>query len=540
MLRRYVVSVTTLTDVLAMPIVRGAGVRVLAGAGSLERPVRWVHTSELPDIGPLLREGDLLLSTGIAMPGTDEGLAAFAASLAENAVSGLVIELGRRWQTVPTVPASLVEACDSLDLPLIALTREVRFAAIAQAVGERIVDQQLDELREAQRVHDTFTELSIGEAGPGEILEAVQRLAGTAVVLESDQHHVLDYRAGAMDVAALLDGWTSRSKGVAVEGRTAWAEELGWLVTRVGKPDRGWGRLIVLTSERPTGRQVAMAERAAAALALHRLHDRQRDSIVRRTHHELLVALLADATSTELLHRCEAAGLPTTRRRFVGITLRPVVGLVSSGRESRLDEIAAATVAAASEVRAPALVSHFDDDVRAVISLAPSADPDKLTDDLAARVQRRHEVLVGAGRPADRTADIGRTLHESRQVVDAVRPGPDSSRRVHRLDDVGVRGLLALLAGDERLRLYVDRQLAALREHDERWGTGLLDAVVALVSHPTSKSEAAASLHVSRPVFYDRLAKAERLLSVSLDDPDVRVSLHFAIVADEMSRRQRS
>ncbi len=47
------------------------------------------------------------------------------------------------------------------------LHREVRFAALTQAVGERLVDEQLAELREAQRVHDTFTELSIAEAGPG-------------------------------------------------------------------------------------------------------------------------------------------------------------------------------------------------------------------------------------------------------------------------------------------------------------------------------------------------------------------------------------
>jgi hypothetical protein len=42
----------------------------------------------------------------------------------------------------------------------------------------------MQELRQAQRVHETFTELSIGEAGPRQVLEAVQRLAGAAVVLE--------------------------------------------------------------------------------------------------------------------------------------------------------------------------------------------------------------------------------------------------------------------------------------------------------------------------------------------------------------------
>jgi purine catabolism regulator len=85
--------------------------------------------------------------------------------------------------------------------------------------------------------------------------------------------------------------------------------------------------------------------------------------------------------------------------------------------------------------------------------------------------------------------------------------------------------------------MFVDRELDPLREHDRQWQGGLLDAVRALVRHPGSKSQAAASLHLSRPVFYDRLAKAERVLGVDLDDPDIRVSLHVALVADEVARQ---
>lgn len=525
-------SVISVADVLAMPVVRGSGPTVVAGHHGLQRAVRWVHTTELADIGPLLREGDLLLSTGIAMPESDVALRDMASSLVESGAAGLVIELGRRWTSLP---AALVEACEGRGLPLVTLAREVRFAAVAQAVGERIVDQQVAELREAQRVHDTFTELSIAEAGPGDILEAVQRLAGAAVVLESEQHHVLDYRSGPDDIASVLADWTSRSRGVVLDGRTTWDAERGWLVTRVGRKERGWGRLVVQVAERPSERQVVMAERAAAALALHRLHDRQRDSLVRRNHHELLVGLLADPGAPGLLQRCEAAGLPTSRRQFVGMALRPAAAPTpTTGPAGRLEELTAAAVHAAHELKVPALVCHLDGDVRLLLSFSATANSTRGVEGLAERVSQRHAVTVSAGRPVGRPGEIDRTLREARQVLDSVRETEPPSARVHRLDDVGLRGLLALLATDERVQLYVQRQLTPLREHDEREGLGLEAALRALVSHPGSKSEAAASLHLSRPVFYDRLARLERALGVDLDDPDTRVSLHVALLADEM------
>ncbi|MEQ6902922.1 PucR family transcriptional regulator ligand-binding domain-containing protein [Nocardioides sp. YIM 152588] len=531
----------SVADVLAMPVLRAAGPVVLAGGDTLDRPVRWVHAAELADIAPLLRAGDLLLSTGIAMPDTATGLEAFAASLSESDAAGLVIELGRRWDSVPQ---SLVAACERHGLPLVALPREVRFAAVTQSVGERLVDEQLAELRETQRVHETFTELSLGEAGPREILAAVQRLAGATVVVESEQHQVLDYRVGPDDEAGFLSGWAARSRTVAPEGRTGWDPASGWLVTRIGKRERGWGRLVVQSPEPPSQRLVALTERAAAALALHRLHDRQRDGLLRRTHHELLLGLLTDPTSADLLRRCELAGLPTERRRLVGVSLRPrreggVATPDAAPPETLVDEVIAATVLAADQLRVPALVCEVEHDVRALLSLPTTADADRTVDDLAARVLRRYAVTVGAGRAVDRAATVDRTLREAQHVVESVRPGgPDAEAGgplVHRLEDVHLRGLLRMLGADERLTLFAARELDPLREHDAAHGTQLLATLRALLTHPGSKSGAAASLHVSRPVLYDRLAKAGRVLGVDLDDPDIRVSLHVALVIDEVS-----
>lgn len=526
-------AVVTVAEVLRMTVLRAAGPRVLAGAAGLERRVRWVHSAELADIAPLLREGDLLLSTGIAMPDSTDELTRFAASLAEGRAAGLVVELGRRWQDVPS---ALVDACDRVGLPLVSLAREVPFAAVTQSIGERIVDEQVEELREAQRVHETFTALSIAEAGPDKILEAVQRLSSATVVLESEQHQVLDYVTGADDVAALLGNWSTRSRAVQLEGRTAWDDNTGWLVTRVGKRERGWGRLVLQLSSAPTERTMAIAERAAAALALHRLHDRQRDSSVRRAHHELVLGLLSDPTSPDLLRRCEAAGLPTTGRQLIGLSIRPVLEATAarSTPAMRVDEAITSVVQAAQDQRVPALVCELESDVRVLLSFAATANADRGTDELAARVRRRQSVTVCAGRPVRSPAEIDRTLREAQHVLDSLRPDA-TDRPVHRLEHVHLRGLLALLADDDRLALFVQRELGTLHQHDERTRSGLTEAVRALVTHPTSKSEAAASLHVSRPVFYDRLTKAQRLLGVDLDDPDIRVSLHVALLAEDVA-----
>ena len=527
----------TVEQVLAMPTLRAARPQVLAGVDGITTAVRWVHAGELADIAPLLRDGDLLLSTGIAMPDTDADLARFAASLADTGAAGLVIELGRRWATLP---AALVDSCEALHLPLVTLSREVRFAAVIQEVGERIVARQLAELREAHRVHETFTELSIAEAGPDAILAAVQRLSGAAVVLESEEHQVLDYLGGPGSIAEFLDDWSARSRVVELENRSAWDEANGWLLTRIGKRDRGWGRLVVQLDEPPSRALVAAVERAAAALSLHRLHDRQRDSALRRTHHELLLALLADPTSEDLLRRCALAGLPTQRRQLIGLTLRSVASdLPHSTHSVRLDEVIAATVRAAHDSRLPALVCEMDRDVRALVSVPLATDARRAVEKVAARVHERHAVVIGAGRPATRVADIDRTLREARHVEQSVRDRDRTSgRAVHWLEDVHLRGLLTMLGDDERLRMFADRELDTLRSHDARHGTRLVDAVRALVQHPTSKSDAAASVHLSRPVFYHRLARAEALLDASLDDPEIRVSLQVALMVDDLSDRR--
>ena len=523
----------TLTEALVLPAFRRAAPRVVAGAGGTDRPIRWVHATERPDVRDLLRAGDLLLTMGTGLPADDDAsrLAEFVDELVEVGSAGMVVELGRRWSG--ELPPALVEACERHGLPLVVLDQETRFAALAQEIGERVVDHQVAELREAHRVHETFTELSFSQAGPVEILQAVQRLAGGPVVVENAHHRPLDYFPGPGDEGGFLDGWPARSRRVEVAGRTGWDAGNGWLVTRLGTAEQEWGRLVIGSPAAPSQRLVAVAERAAAALALHRLHDRDRGTLMRRTHLQLLTGLVEQPGSEEVQRRCELAGFPLRRRVFAALVVRPRIGAATP---ADLDEVAATVVRAAHSLRVPALVCEVERDLRALVSVPATADADEQLDRVAARVLAHHDVVLAAGRAvADRSA-IARTVTEAGQVADAApQVRRESDPDVHRLDDLHLRGLLALLGEDDRLRLFVERELAPLRRHAaDGTRTDLLAALRALLLHPASKTEAAASLHLSRAAFYDRLARIERLLDADLDDPDVRVSLHVALLADEL------
>ena len=122
----------TVADVLALEQVRQGLPAVVAGEENLDRRVRWAHVSELADIAGLLRGGELILTTGVALPSDDADLAAYVADLDNVGVAGLVVELGRRY--AKALPPALVRAAQGRGLPLVALHRETRFVSITEAV----------------------------------------------------------------------------------------------------------------------------------------------------------------------------------------------------------------------------------------------------------------------------------------------------------------------------------------------------------------------------------------------------------------------
>jgi purine catabolism regulator len=554
----------TLAEILELDVVRRGSPRVLAGAGRLGRPVRWVHAIEVPDAARLLHGGELVLTTGIALPAEPSLQARYVAELAAVGASGLAVELGRRYSG--SLPAALVSAAAQHDLPLIAFTREILFVEVTEAVHARIIDSQSEELRAAARLHEVFTDLSVAGATPADIIRQAATLAGRPMILEDLSHAVLVCEPAGQDAAPLLDGFAARSRRADSSAGTVFDAASGWLVTPVGARGENWGRVILACQLPPAPLDTVLIERTAAALALTRLIARQRESLERQVHRTLISAILeqAGADPGEAAVRARALGVPMDGRQLIAIVVRLRDSGPGLSAQARVLAVADAVADACRAERVPAIVGSLDDTrAGALLSLDRRASPDEVLTAICGRIRQllsrasqRDEQVIAAGSAAGSMRDARRSFLEAQQVADAAAADPDvfgpaaagsfpigaqpatgpaAARPFFRLADLRLRGLLQLLRGDPRMADFAERELGALLAYDAGHGTTLTSVLAAYLESGGNKAEAAQRAHLARPTLYERLRHIERVLGVSLESAESRTSLHVALLALESS-----
>ncbi|HZV48670.1 MAG TPA: PucR family transcriptional regulator ligand-binding domain-containing protein [Candidatus Dormibacteraeota bacterium] len=535
----------SLAEILALPELAAGEPEVVAGRDGLGNPVRWVHVSEVPDIAHLLVGGELLLSTGIALPEDPVLLERYVAALVGVGVSGLVIELGRRFSAAP--PA-LVQAAERHRLPVIVLHREVRFVRVTEAAHALIIDSQLEELRASQEIHDTFTDLALEGASAATIVRRAAAMMGCPLLLENLNHQVLVWAPPDPDVERLVEVWTACARDLTSNGRTELATVGGraWLVTAVGARGESWGRLAASVQEPVRPRWYTVMDRAAVAIALGRLLDRDRQTLERQSHRSLLADILAGThAARELEARGRALGVPLTGRTLIGcvVSLRVAEDEDTIEREVRDRDLGERLAAAARQARLAVLIGQPRKGAApALLSLPPEQAVPAAVERFAAAVHglvvgtESRRLVVAVGAPVSWLRDARRSLREAEQVAAAITEA-DPPKLYYRLPDVRLRGLLHVLRDDPRLQTFCERELGRLLHHDRRHRPPLLPVLAAYLRQAGNKSEAARQLGLSRPTFYARLERIARILDVDLESPESRLSLHAALLALEESQR---
>ncbi|MEV1293712.1 PucR family transcriptional regulator [Pseudonocardia sp. NPDC049635] len=490
----------TIADVLARPEVRIGGPVVRAGRNALDTEVRWVHVSELADPAGTLPDGVLVLSVGlpVADPTTDP--ARYVTAVRAAGAVGLLVEIG---QHLTTLPGPLVQAARAAGFPLVELRRTVRFADVVAGALETVLTERHDRASFTEHAGGVFRTLTLHGASPERVVAEAAALLEGPVVCEDLAHRVL-FTAGEPD----LRDWPARSRLAGPAGPE------GWPTAPVGLPGARWGRLAVPTRPVPGAEDRVAAVLAHAADALSLLvRDRAPGGLLRAAHDALLAALAAatPVDTERIALRARATGIDTTAAFEVV--------LVDGGPSGN-----------APAVVPGAVVGTVDGAEIVLVPLPRRAGTGARTDELVRLLPPGTVVAVTGPGPFDQLPEL---LREARTRADVhrstappgARPAPPPRRT-----GLGARRLVWQLRDDPRLLGFVEEQLGPVLALPRTERDQALAGLDALVEAGGVVAEFARRIGTGRPAAYARLHRLSTLLGADLTEPEVRTSVHLALL----------
>jgi len=463
--------------------------RVRAGGEHLDRPVQWVHTSELADPTAFLEGGELLLTTGLWVR---SGAADYVRRLHAAGVAGLGFGTGLTCADVPKV---VIVQADAVGLPVIEVPRQVPFIAISKAVAKAVAAEEYAAVTRAYQAQRALTSAAVRADGV------------TAVVRQLARR--LDAWAVLLDPRGLV--------------RAGDSPLVGSLKAELGRFRDGPASLTFeLDGDEITVQTLGTGRRIRGYLAVGRA-----TRLTRADQQVLTTAASLLTVGFERSHAVEAAS-----RRLRGGLLR----LLLAGETALVSEIAAdlwgelpaapvriALMAGPSRYRLAA-VDHVDDSGEAAFHaehgteslLVVGAETELLTE-LAG-------VQLGVSDPVHYSSLSQALKQAQRALAAAIRADLPVTRFSELADD----GVLRLV-DPEVAGVFADRLLAPLVEHDATGRGELIASLRAWLAHNGQWDPAAAALGVHRHTLRHRVAKVGQLLGRDLDAADTRAELWLAL-----------
>jgi len=162
---------------------RAFGLRIVGEIAPehLDRPLLWVHNSDLPDPTPWLEAGQLLLTDGGQfLPPSSTDPDAYCVRLRERGVAGL----GFATNVIhPVVPREVIDACRRHDVALVEVPRTTPFIGIIRHVADVEAADRSARLSWTLESQRALARAAVRHDGLREILRTLSSRLGTWVAL---------------------------------------------------------------------------------------------------------------------------------------------------------------------------------------------------------------------------------------------------------------------------------------------------------------------------------------------------------------------
>ncbi|MGW6377525.1 PucR family transcriptional regulator [Rhodococcus sp. NPDC055112] len=486
-----------------------------AGAAGLGREITFVSTTELSDPSQWLTGGELILTTGIGLPGASGDRRRYVRELSESGIAALGFGTGLSHAAVPE---DLISAAEEFALPLLEVPLPTPFAAVAKKVMGRLAEQEYEAVLRASRAQPRMTRAAI-QGGAGATIRELAVACSATVLLLDTGGRVIEAYPDRVDPAVLTEitGLIAAGSGSAVSSAALGRGGATIAVQTIGIGAVVHGHLAAVSPTALSHLDQVLLGHANSLLALDFEKPRRLRAAQNRLNSEALGLLLS--TELDLGPARGQVGQAADDRGL----LRAMVVLCETGDlVARVESVVDAQCGGAARqlfarrdgARLTVLLRGGDDIDFALRLLEGVRSPDRKGMRVGLSAAHRVEEVAAAVEQARLTASAaefgGRPIEFATLAGSALLTFPDS-RRV--LDAVA------------------DTLLTPLADHDARQGTELLTSLRAYLEANGHWESAAATLGVHRHTLRSRIARIETILGCDMDVARVRAELLLAIIS---------
>ncbi|WP_396641962.1 PucR family transcriptional regulator [Microbacterium sp.] len=476
---------------------------------TLDRPIRWIHSSDLADPTPFLSEGLALLTTGTQFLDADD------AGIYDDYVARLttrgVVALGFGTEVVREgIPDGLVVACRAYRMPLFEVPYRTPFIAVARANAEAVAAQTFARRSWALAAQRAIALAALRPDGLGATLAELARQLDTWVGLFDATGTLTRQHPSSGLSPDISEGLRDEARRVlrrgARAGSTLRVGGTPFTLQTLGRGGRLRGAIAIAAGDLDQeSRSVVTAVIAMAGLALEQSEGAARAR--RQLRSGVIQSLLAGQPGV-------AARI--AREMWGGLPEAPIVVAVTDAASVRRETVTDRLELLADELKGRLFFGREASGIVLVLSPDDAGELEGLAADLGLRIGVSDPALYDAFAAA---AAQARTARDRATVV-GVAP----------FTDLTPGGLLALLTGPDA-RAAGRAQLEPLLRHDAERRSALVETLRSWLEHDGSHEATARALGIHRHTVRARVATAGGLLDRDLGTFTARAELWAALRA---------
>lgn len=475
----------TIQEVIDLPHL---GCELIAGQAGASREVTWAHVCELEDPLPWLEGGELVMTTGIAIPPGSRRQHHYLTRLQDAGARALAISRDLR---APRLSHEFLHAADDLGFPILLVSLEVPFLAIARVV---IMANQDAAYHEIVRQLSVFDVLRAGhESDTTALFHRLEDVSGYRLYLSTQTGTPL--LPGVPPLPGEYEELLARPPGTPAYVSGGYA-----LTIPIG--GRTAGILLGLRTQDSESGGLAALQHIATIAALQRATLEREREIERRTGGELLAELMKGRDAHEIQDRI------ATRLREEDISLY----LIRAG-----DANASSTLL--HQQMTDLGCEHLIITQQEIVLLAPTA-ANVTVGNLLDTLPNTH---AGRSRAFQIGGSFALAEHQARLALNR------SIERDERFTDASsFAAELDWLPSDTALRKgFQERVLGPLLTRTK--GAGLLDTLRVWLQCDRRPGETARRLGIHPHTLTYRLQRIEALTGLDLSTPSAVVELWLAL-----------